>query len=165
MSITINFGASPKEIHYHGDIVPEIWDMIWTWKDIYEKQDKATYFEKFDKLARIRLDDHKEYCKANNIAQSYNKCSGEKERFVRIVFHTFNRKIPSPKTFPAGSGSGIGWENKVEHWCEEDRDLYVMAMELGFCRGRKKWRYWGAFRTGGMVVCNALDKWYQEECT
>jgi len=159
MSIKINFGASPKEIHYVGDIVPEIWDMIYTYKDVFEERDN---FEKFDKFVEISLD-HKKYCKANNIPQSYNKCSGEKERFVRIVFDTFNRKIPSPKTFPAGSGSGIGWDNKVEHWCEEDRDLYVMAMEFMYGIGRKKWRYWGAFRTGGMVVCNALDKWYQEE--
>jgi len=43
MSISINFGSAPKAIYWFGDIAPEIWDMIWTWKDLMEKKEKQEY--------------------------------------------------------------------------------------------------------------------------
>ena len=43
MTNAIKFGSSPAEIHSVGNLAPEIWDMIWTWKDICEKQDKLNH--------------------------------------------------------------------------------------------------------------------------
>jgi hypothetical protein len=169
MSATIKFGSSPEEIHWVGELGADIWDMIYTYKEMAEKQ---TYFEKFDKLMYgfpgLDEKERKNYCKANKIYQSYHKRSGKEEKMARIVFATFGRKMPSPKEFPAGSGSGIGWYNKVENWCDEDRDLYLCCQEMFFCnknylvRKGKKSR-WAELRSGEMSVCEAYDEWYARE--
>jgi len=50
MSIKINFGTSPKEIHYFGDIVPEIWDIIYTYKNEFEERDMKTHKDNYSKV-------------------------------------------------------------------------------------------------------------------
>lgn len=84
-------------------VQPEIWELIFEFKVIAEKRDRKiandALFVKLDEIGSMNDREQKDYCKANKIAKSYHHSSKAGERWMRIVFATFNRKMPSTKTF------------------------------------------------------------------
>ena len=50
MSITINFGSSPEEIHEIGELGGDIWDIIFTYKEIAEERDRKDHLANYSKV-------------------------------------------------------------------------------------------------------------------
>ncbi len=143
MSIAINFGSSPEEIHSVGDLGGDIWDIIFTWKEIAENAAIQHVADKFKKIDRCVLGIgcsgatggvgyyQKMYCQENKIPQSYNgKCYGSDDdvMVVAIVFHHFHRKMPSARNLPAEwKKKGLRWKIVEECWEQEDQNLFLIA--------------------------------------
>lgn len=121
------------------EVQPEVWDIIMVFKKAAEERDRKIAEAKANetilrKLINIRGMDNaqqKDYCKTNKISKSYRMCSTDAMRWIRIVFATFNRKMPSGKNFPPGSGSGLRWSpDMAQTWEDEDRNLYLLARHM-----------------------------------
>jgi len=136
MSIKINFGASPKEIHYVGDIVPEIWDMIYTYKDVFEERDRRekhnTYpclkeenrLFKLSKMNKLQL---KALCKKHGIKR-YSKLDHKTLCLNVAAFEFYG--IKSDKKW-YGWVNGLSWAEIREReaampqeWYNLDKRLY-----------------------------------------
>ena len=144
MSIAINFGSAPEEIHWFGGVAPEIWDIIYTFKENAEERDFIQpIVDKFKKIPHRALGigtswatggleyEQKEYCRENKIKMSYNgKCYGSDDdvMVVAIVFHLFHRKMPSARNLPVGwKKKGLRWKIVEECWEQEDQNLFLIA--------------------------------------
>ena len=151
MSITIKFGSSPEEIHSVGDLGEDIWDIIFTYKEIAEERDFIQpIVDKFKKMSRRQLgiggwagrQPQEEYCRENKIKMSYNNsiCFHNHlyDMTCAIVFHHFHRKMPSAKSLPAKwKKKGLQWEMVKECWEQEDQNLFLIAMAF---TGDVSWR-------------------------
>ena len=151
MSITINFGSSPEEIHSVGELGGDIWDIIFTYKEIAEERDFIQpIVDKFKKIDRCVLGIgtsgatggvgyyQKMYCQENKIPQSYNgKCYGSDDdvMVVALVFHHFHRKMPSARNLPAEwKKKGLRWKIVEEFWEQEDQNLFLIAKAFTGCQ-------------------------------
>ena len=73
MSITINFGSAPEEIHWFGDVAPEIWDIIYTFKEDAELRDAAEIPDWWiAKICRMMSKDMKAFCRTHKIQQHWS---------------------------------------------------------------------------------------------
>ena len=73
MSIAINFGAAPEEIHWFGDVAPELWDIIYTFKEAAEMRDAAEVPDWWiAKICRMMSKDMKAFCRTHKIQQSWS---------------------------------------------------------------------------------------------
>jgi len=73
MSITINFGSAPEEIHWFGDVAPEIWDIIYTFKEEAEMRDAAEIPDWWiAKICRMMSKDMKAFCRTHKIQQKWS---------------------------------------------------------------------------------------------
>ena len=73
MSIAINFGSAPEEIHWFGGVAPEIWDIIYTFKEIAEERDAAEIPDWWiAKICRMMSKDMKAFCRTHKIQQSWS---------------------------------------------------------------------------------------------
>jgi len=143
MSITINFGSSPEEIHSVGDLGGDIWDIIFTWKEIAEEQELIQpIVDKFKKISRRVLGIQgignvcneyyqKEYCRENKIPQSYNGKewgSDDDVMVVAIVFQQFHRKLPSARKLPdQWKKRGLQLKIVKHFWEQEDQNMFLIA--------------------------------------
>jgi len=50
MSTTIKFGSSPEEIHSVGELGADIWDIIFTYKEMAEEQDRKNHKDNYSKV-------------------------------------------------------------------------------------------------------------------
>jgi len=73
MSISFNFGSAPLEIHWFGDVAPEIWDIIYAFKEAAEMRDAAEIPDWWiAKITRMASKDMKAFCRTHKIQQSWN---------------------------------------------------------------------------------------------
>ena len=158
MSIAINFGSSPEEFHSVGDLGADIWDIIFTYKEIAEDAAIQHIVNKFKEISvRVLniadgLQSHyqKEYCRANKIPMTYNGSKIDDDgdvAVVAVVFQQFHRKMPSVKNLPAKwKKQGLPNALVKECWEQEDINLFLIAMsfhtfhEVTPERFLKRWR-------------------------
>ena len=131
MSITINFGSSPEEIHSVGELGGDIWDIIFTYKEVMEDDAVVHMLQKFmdiNDTVWFNKRNALEYAKKNKIVCSYGGRVSLREIRLRIVFSLFNRKIPSAKPMLAQNYNS--WWNQVKNagnWDQEDINLFILA--------------------------------------
>jgi len=139
MSIAFKFNTAPDYIHWTGNIAPEIWDIIFTFKEAAEERDfiqpliekfKAIGYEAITGRHAYGGDRQEEYCQKNKIAQTWNGGNScfWKMRDVAIVFDTFNMKLPSARSLPKEyKKKGMTLEIVKKFWGEEEKNLYMIA--------------------------------------
>jgi hypothetical protein len=72
MSISFNFGSAPEEIHWFGNVAPEIWDIIYAFKEAAELRDAAEIPDWWiAKITRMASKDMKAFCRAHKIQQHW----------------------------------------------------------------------------------------------
>jgi len=145
MSIAFKFNTAPGYIHWTGNIPPEIWDIIFTFKEAAEERDfiqpliekfKAIGYEAITGRYAYGGDRQEEYCKKNKIQQTWNGGNScyWKMRDVAIVFDTFNMKLPSARSLPKEyKKQGMTMEIVKKFWGEEEKNLYMLAQSFTAC--------------------------------
>ena len=71
-TISINFGSSPEEIHFVGDLAPELWDLIYTYKSEAEWRDRAEIPDWWiSKIAVMSSKELKKACKTHRVRMTW----------------------------------------------------------------------------------------------
>jgi len=176
MSIAINFGSSPEEIHSVGDLGEDIWDIIYTWKEIAEEQDAIQHIvNKFNKLSRRVLGIgtsgatgglkyyQKDYCRENKIPMTYNgsgsyHATDDDVMVVAIVFNHFHRKMPSARNLPDHwKKRGLSRHLVKECWDQEDQNLFLIAKSFTDGYARTPERFLKSWVVGDIEYTGCLE--------
>jgi len=175
MSIEIKYGISPEEIHWFGDIAPEIWDLIYTWAEYLSNKDIV---DKYMSIPRKYTCwnggcvSREKYCKENKITKSYNGQPADQKYSImglRIMFDLFGRTMPKCSKLPVKyKKKGITREMVRDCWEQEDQNIYIIAVEKMIINQdieyeKEEWKKEGITYTGDDQFLYMIGNKYQQE--